>query len=109
MQDRELKLTSGWAAMVAVLLGLGLIVLLITLIKVKLLPGFLWPIVLLLSLAWIFSLFGFVVNGPNQARVVQLFGKYIGTVKDVGFFYGIPLYWRTKVSLRIRTFETGMS
>jgi regulator of protease activity HflC (stomatin/prohibitin superfamily) len=50
-----------------------------------------------------------VVNGPNQARVVQLFGKYVGTVKDVGFFYGIPLYWRKKVSLRIRTFETGMS
>jgi regulator of protease activity HflC (stomatin/prohibitin superfamily) len=27
----------------------------------------------------------------------------------VGFFYGIPLYWRKNVSLRIRTFETGMS
>jgi regulator of protease activity HflC (stomatin/prohibitin superfamily) len=62
-----------------------------------------------LILGWFFSLFGFVVNAPNHAKVVTLLGKYVGTVKDVGFFYGIPLYWRKKVSLRVRTFETGMS
>src|SRR5262249_27970538 len=57
----------------------------------------------------IFSLFGFVINAPNQARVITLLGKYAGTLREVGFFYGNPLYWRKKVSLRIRTFETGMS
>ena len=40
---------------------------------------------------------------------MQLFGDYKGTVKDVGFFYGNPLYWRTRVSLRVRTLETGMT
>jgi regulator of protease activity HflC (stomatin/prohibitin superfamily) len=108
MQDHDLKLASGWGALVAVLLGLGLIVLLITVSILNELPMLLWVIVPLI-LGWIFSLFGFVVNGPNQARVIQLFGKYVGTVKDVGFFYGIPLYRRKKVSLRIRTFETGVS
>ena len=49
------------------------------------------------------------MNGPNQARVVQLFGKYVGTLREVGFFYGNPFYWRTRVSLRVRTFETGMT
>src|SRR5262249_7429651 len=60
-------------------------------------------------LGWFFSLWGFVVNAPNHARVITLLGQYVGTVKDVGFYYGNPLYWRRKVSLRIRTFETGMS
>jgi hypothetical protein len=62
-----------------------------------------------LSLVWLVSLFGFIVNSPNQARVVQLFGTYVGTVREVGFFYGNPFYYRTRVSLRVRTFETGMT
>jgi regulator of protease activity HflC (stomatin/prohibitin superfamily) len=70
-------------------------------------PHLLWAIIPL-SLAWLVSLFGFIVNGPNQARVVQLFGTYVGTVRETGFFYGNPFYWRTRVSLRVRTFETGM-
>ena len=58
-----------------------------------------------LVLVWLVSLFGFIVNGPNQARVVQLFGKYMGTIREVGFFYGNPFYWRTRVSMRVRTFS----
>ncbi|MBM3982973.1 MAG: SPFH domain-containing protein [Planctomycetes bacterium] len=59
---------------------------------------------MLWSVAWA----GFIVNGPNQARVIQLFGRYAGTLRRTGFFYGNPLYWRTRVSLRVRTFETGV-
>jgi regulator of protease activity HflC (stomatin/prohibitin superfamily) len=62
-----------------------------------------------LGLAWVIALFGFIVNGPNHARVVQLFGKYVGTLTDTGFFYGNPFYLTTRVSLRVRTFETGMN
>jgi regulator of protease activity HflC (stomatin/prohibitin superfamily) len=62
-----------------------------------------------LFLVWIASWFGFIVNGPNQSRVVQFFGKYVGTVRQTGFFYGNPFYWRTRVSLRVRTFETGLN
>jgi len=108
MQDRELKLVSGWAALVGILLGLALIIVLLTTMLSTKSYMLLWVIVPLI-LAWIFSLFGFIANAPNHARVVTLLGKYAGTLKDVGFFYGIPLYWRKKVSLRIRTFETGMS
>ncbi len=108
MHDRELRLVSGWVAVGGILLGLALIVVLITTMIVTLSPMLLW-VTLPLILGWVFSLFGFVVNAPNQARVITLLGKYVGTVKDVGFFYGNPLYWRKMVSLRIRTFETGMS
>ncbi|HMP18084.1 MAG TPA: SPFH domain-containing protein, partial [Gemmatales bacterium] len=71
------------------------------------LPFLLWVIVPL-AVIWLTAVFGFIVVNPNEACVVQLFGTYLGTVSDVGFYYGNPFYSRTKVSLRIRTFETGM-
>ena len=108
MEDRELRLSSGW-------LGLGWVVGLLA-ADIGLTayaadqqdPRFLWAIIPL-GLVWVISLCGFVVNGPNQARVVQLFGTYVGTVRQVGFFYGNPFYWRPRLSLRVRTFETGIT
>jgi regulator of protease activity HflC (stomatin/prohibitin superfamily) len=47
----------------------------------------------------------FVVN-PNEAKVVQLFGSYVGTVKDSGFKWVNPFTTRRKVSQRVRNFET---
>lgn len=48
----------------------------------------------------------FMVN-PNQAKVLQLFGKYVGTVREPGLRWANPLYWKTRVSTRVRNFETG--
>ena len=90
------------------LVWLGAIIALIAVAVDKQEPRLLWAIVPL-AIVWVFSLPGFIVNGPNQARVVQLFGKYVGTLRQTGFCYGNPLYWRTRVSLRVRTFETGVS
>jgi len=48
----------------------------------------------------------FVVN-PNEARVVQRFGNYIGSVRQAGFHWVNPLTTRRTVSLRIRNFESA--
>jgi regulator of protease activity HflC (stomatin/prohibitin superfamily) len=48
----------------------------------------------------------FVVN-PNEAKVLQLFGSYVGTVRDPGLRYANPFLTKRKVSVRIRNFETG--
>lgn len=48
----------------------------------------------------------FVVN-PNQARVLQLFGKYVGSAYDPGLRWANPFYSKRKVSVRVRNFETG--
>lgn len=48
----------------------------------------------------------FMVN-PNEAKVLQLFGKYVGTVREPGLRWANPLYWKSKVSTRVRNFETG--
>ncbi|MHB1311712.1 MAG: SPFH domain-containing protein [Gemmatimonadaceae bacterium] len=47
----------------------------------------------------------FLVN-PNDAKVLVLFGKYVGTVKHDGFFFANPFLVKRKLSLRIRNFET---
>ncbi len=50
---------------------------------------------------------GFYMVEPNQAAVLTLFGKYIGTVKEAGLRYNNPFYSAKKVSLRVRNFESG--
>ena len=51
-------------------------------------------------------LFGLTVVNPNEARVVQLFGRYKGSIKEQGFWWVNPLTRRHRVSLRVRNFET---
>jgi len=48
----------------------------------------------------------FSVN-PNEARVLQLFGAYAGTVKQPGLRWANPFYTKKRVSLRIRNFESS--
>jgi regulator of protease activity HflC (stomatin/prohibitin superfamily) len=43
----------------------------------------------------------FVVN-PNDAKVMVLFGKYGGTVRQNGFFWANPFFSKQKISLRAR-------
>jgi len=44
---------------------------------------------------------------PNQAAVLSLFGKYVGTVKEAGLCWNNPFYSKRKVSQRVRNFESG--
>jgi regulator of protease activity HflC (stomatin/prohibitin superfamily) len=49
---------------------------------------------------------GFTVINPNEAKVIQFFGRYVGSVKDPGFQFVIPLTDKRRVTLRVRNFET---
>ncbi|MFE7802314.1 SPFH domain-containing protein [Nocardia sp. NPDC057440] len=49
---------------------------------------------------------GLTVVNPNEAKVVQFFGRYIGSVSEPGFFSVVPLTDRRSISLRVRNFET---
>ena len=35
---------------------------------------------------------GFVLVNPNSSRVLLLFGKYVGTIKENGLFWVNPFY-----------------
>lgn len=50
---------------------------------------------------------GLFAVSPNEAKVLQLFGKYAGTVRQPGLWYDNPLLTKVKVSTRVRNFETG--
>lgn len=113
IRETELRLTSGWLMLAVVLISLPLIVLLFIagciVAEKSALGAGLIGLSIFLFLVWLVSCFGFIVVSPNDSRVIQLFGRYIGTIKEVGFFYGNPFYTKTPVSLRVHTFETGQS
>jgi regulator of protease activity HflC (stomatin/prohibitin superfamily) len=50
---------------------------------------------------------GFLTVNPNEAKVLQLFGDYRGTVKRPGLRWANPFYTKRKVSQRVRSFETA--
>src|SRR5690606_27503769 len=53
------------------------------------------------------TLIGLYMVEPNQAAVLSLFGKYVGTVKEQGLRWNNPFYSARKLSLRVRNFESG--
>ena len=68
---------------------------------VKILSG-----VLLGTIAFL-SLIGLYTVQPNQAAVISLFGKYVGTVKENGLRWNNPFFSKKKISQRVRNFESS--
>jgi len=63
------------------------------------LPAVLVAIVLLICFG------GFFMVHPNQARVLTLFGTYVGSARDTGLRWANPFYAKKAVSLRVRNFD----
>ena len=55
---------------------------------------------LLFVIGFVCCCHGFLTINPNEAVVFQYYGKYLGTVKENGYFYGYPLAKKSFVSLR---------
>jgi regulator of protease activity HflC (stomatin/prohibitin superfamily) len=110
-QEKTITVMNGWLMLIiniAVLfLGIGLVI------------GFIFSAAhaenvhespnfyLLGSGILVFSLAIFLFNGhftlqPNEARVLMLFGAYIGTERTSGFLWTNPLYTKRRISLRSR-------
>jgi len=64
------------------------------------------PIYLLATLIGFFGVFGFILVNPNTSKVVLLFGKYVGTIKDNGLYWANPLYRKKSISLRASNFDS---
>jgi hypothetical protein len=56
---------------------------------------------------WILLLKGFFTVAPNEARVLQLFGSYVGTAKTAGLRWANPFFSKKRISLRVRNFESS--
>jgi regulator of protease activity HflC (stomatin/prohibitin superfamily) len=59
------------------------------------------------SLAVLVIAVGFTVVNPNEARVIQFFGRYVGSIRDAGFHWTVPFSTKRRLSLRVRNFESA--
>jgi regulator of protease activity HflC (stomatin/prohibitin superfamily) len=62
---------------------------------------------LLITVLALICLAGFYMVAPNEGRVLQLFGQYVGTDRALGLRWANPFYSKQRVSLRIRNFESS--
>jgi regulator of protease activity HflC (stomatin/prohibitin superfamily) len=63
-----------------------------------------------LSLVMLLDLFlfaGLFVVNPNEGKLLQFFGDYVGTAKTPGLRWANPLYTKKRISLRVRNFESA--
>jgi regulator of protease activity HflC (stomatin/prohibitin superfamily) len=106
IRERIRSAPSGWAAL-AILLPLLLwsgYAMLQSFVQMDVWWGLAWALVELTTVVCLLGLF--VVN-PNEGRVLQLFGAYVGTVKNAGLRWASPFYTKRRLSLRVRNFESG--
>ncbi len=61
----------------------------------------------LLGFVEFFLLVGLFMVQPNNAVVLQLFGRYVGTTRDEGLRWANPFFSKRPVSLRVRNFESN--
>jgi regulator of protease activity HflC (stomatin/prohibitin superfamily) len=57
----------------------------------------------------LFVLGGLTPVAPGEARVVQLLGRYTGTIRTQGLQWVSPVTKRQRISTRIRNHETGVA
>ncbi len=104
MKELPVKSLSGIPTLLAILAGmLAIVVLGVAGVRTG-------PLGVLMGLSFLglgFALFGLYMVEPNQAAVLSLFGRYVGTVKDTGLRWNNPFFTKRKVSLRVRNFESG--
>ncbi|MFF3287915.1 SPFH domain-containing protein [Streptomyces sp. NPDC003023] len=66
------------------------------------------PAGIVIGLAAFLAMSGLNMVAPGEARVVQLFGRYRGTIRTDGLRWVNPLTSRTKISTRVRNHETAV-
>ncbi len=68
-----------------------------------------WAILvaILAAIVLLICLGGFFTVAPNEGKVLQFFGRYVGTVRDSGPRWANPFYSKRGVSLRVRNFESS--
>ena len=105
IRETERKVASGGLMLTVLLLGTGAVFYgLINAIRTEAIPTVLLSIggLVVVTILW----FGLFTVQPNQSRVLQLFGDYVGSVRHAGLWWANPFFTKKAVSLRVRNFET---
>lgn len=106
IREKTRTVASGYLALVVLpLLTAGFIYMLVRSIQTESILFIILNIVALVVMLILFM--GFFMVHPNQAKVLQLFGTYVGSVRATGLRWANPFYSKEAVSLRVRNFESG--
>lgn len=102
IEERQASTYNGYMA-ILVLFVLTIVIP----IGIAVLPPTLKILLVLFGIVVAICWFGFFMVAPNQGRVLQLFGRYVGSERTEGLRWANPLFMKAKVSLRVRNFESG--
>jgi regulator of protease activity HflC (stomatin/prohibitin superfamily) len=103
IREREITVAPG-----GLMLGIYLLALLLLGAVCFVVPSpVTWGTAAFLAVVDIVLLCGLFMVQPNQATVLQLFGRYVGTVKTDGLKWSNPFYTKKRISLRVRNFESN--
>ena len=97
-EELDFKSSSGYAALIVMFIALVAIP-----VSVMMrMPGF----AIVAFLAFFFLAKGMYMLQPNQSALIMLFGSYRGTDYNTGLRWANPFFNKTKVSLRLRNFNS---
>lgn len=104
--EKKTSAMSGYIMLLVLpVLFIGNLLFMIRAIDLESIPWTIFHILMIPVL--IILLAGFFMVHPNESKVLQLFGKYIGTVKETGLRWANPFYGKKRVSVKVRNFESG--
>jgi regulator of protease activity HflC (stomatin/prohibitin superfamily) len=103
IKEREVAVGSGMGAAAVFLLMPVFVVLFAVLIPEPVVIVF----AVLLLIVDVVCLRGLIVVNPNEGKVLQFFGGYVGTVRTPGLKWANPFFSRRAISLRVRNFESN--
>ncbi|MFO7615723.1 MAG: SPFH domain-containing protein [Bacteroidales bacterium] len=87
------------------MLALWLVLAIGSILGIIFIQDFLYVFIPVITIS-LFCMAGLAVVNPNESLVLVLFGRYVGTIKDNGFFWFNPFNTRKKISLRARNFDS---
>ena len=97
-QEKTVKAPSGYLMLIMLFIFLAAIIFGITQEN----PFLIIPSIILI----IITIPGFILVNPNTSKVLLLFGKYMGTIKENGFYWTNPFYKKRGISLRASNFDS---
>jgi regulator of protease activity HflC (stomatin/prohibitin superfamily) len=93
--------------MLAVVVGLFVTCILTFILAARANQVFICVVAVIAFIGCMFLSGGIFVVNPNESKVMVLFGKYAGSVREAGIYWANPFFKKTTVSLRIRNFESA--
>jgi regulator of protease activity HflC (stomatin/prohibitin superfamily) len=100
--EKTLKPISGYVALLMALVLVALSIFFILNINNN---AIFIPAAIISMVAVIFLIKGLMIIYPNHSRVLNFFGRYVGSVKDNGLFFINPLYTSYKITLRAQNLQ----